>query len=115
MYPPVSAIYSHPRCTAIGERPKTACPFYASQNAGSTFAKSNLARNKHHPSHSSALLVRRAAATLAHVQAAVDVEHLAGDVAGFVAGKENDRGGDVAVTAEATERDHGLHLVFQFC
>src|SRR6202035_5419150 len=49
---------------------------------------------------------------LVHAQAAVDVEDLAGDVAGFVADEEDDGGGDVAVGAEAAERDHRLHFVF---
>ena len=60
------------------------------------------------------LLVFEQGIFLAHVQAAVDVQDLAGDVAGFVAGEENNRGGDVAVAAKAAERDHRLHLVFQF-
>ena len=34
---------------------------------------------------------------LAHVEAAVDVEDLAGDVGGFVAREENDGGGDIGV------------------
>jgi hypothetical protein len=46
-------------------------------------------------------LMADASETLAHVQAAVDVEDLASDVAGFVAGEEDDGGGDVAVGAEA--------------
>ena len=59
-------------------------------------------------------LMAHASETLAHVQAAVDVEDLAGDVGGFVAREENDGGGDFAVRAEAAERDHRLHFVFQF-
>ena len=51
---------------------------------------------------------------LAHVQAAIDVEDLPGDVAGFVAREKNDRGCDVAAAAEAAEWDHRLHFVFQF-
>jgi hypothetical protein len=54
----------------------------------------------------------RASENLAHVQAAVDVQNLPGDVAGFVAGEENDGGGDVAVGAKAAERDHRFHFVF---
>jgi hypothetical protein len=38
---------------------------------------------------------------LAHVEAAVDVEDLAGDVGGFVAGEEDDGGCDVGFGAEA--------------
>jgi hypothetical protein len=37
---------------------------------------------------------------LAHVEAAVDVEDLAGDVGGFVARKEDDGGGYVGFRAE---------------
>ena len=38
---------------------------------------------------------------LAHVEAAVNVEDLAGDVGGFVAGEEHDGGCDVGFGAEA--------------
>lgn len=39
--------------------------------------------------------------TLAHVEAAVNVENLASDVGSLVAGKEHDGGGDIGFTAEA--------------
>jgi hypothetical protein len=58
--------------------------------------------------------LRHATDNLAHVQAAVDVEDLAGDVAGFIAGEKDDGGGDVTVGAETAERDHRLHFVFDF-
>ena len=38
---------------------------------------------------------------LAHIEATVDVEDLAGDVGGFVAGEEDDGGSYVGVRAEA--------------
>src|SRR5579862_3379908 len=111
IFPPVSAIYFAPQVYSDRERPKTACPFYARCNAGSTLGAQNC--------NSSRICELRLPLfgqkkLLAHVQAAVDVEDLAGDVAGFVAGEEGDGGGDVAVGAEAAERDHRLHFVFQF-
>ena len=51
---------------------------------------------------------------LAHVHAAVDVEDLAIDVGGFVAGEEDDGGSDVAIETETAQRDHGFHFVFDF-
>ena len=51
---------------------------------------------------------------LTHVQAAIDVEDLAGDVCGLVAGEKNHGGGDFAVGSKAAERNHGPHFVFQF-
>jgi len=62
--------------------------------------------------HGLLLLKSHATENLAHVQAAVDVEDLASDVAGLVAGEEDDGGGNVAVGAEASERDHRFHFVF---
>jgi hypothetical protein len=50
---------------------------------------------------------------LAHVQAAVDAEDLAGDVGGFVAREEDDGGGDFSIGAEAAERDERFHFFLQ--
>src|ERR1700683_1115159 len=81
---------------------------------GQPLANLFLFRNEHYVFVTLHARETRAGGTLAHVQAAVDVENLAGDVAGFIAGEEDDGGGDVAIRAETTERDHGLHFVFYF-
>jgi hypothetical protein len=51
--------------------------------------------------------------TLVHVHAAVDVKNLAGNVASFVARKEDDRCGDFVVCAESAERDQRFHFFLQ--
>ena len=43
---------------------------------------------------------------------AVDVQNVAGDVGGFVAGQKNDRGGDVARRTHAAERNSRLQFFF---
>src|SRR5579883_1279848 len=47
---------------------------------------------------------------LSEVHAAVDVENVAGDIGGFVAGKEYDGGGNVAGTTHAAERNARLEV-----
>src|ERR1700683_1791346 len=81
---------------------------------GQPLANLFLFRNEHYVFVTLHARETRAGGTLAHVQAAVDVEDLAGDVAGFVAGEEDDGGGDVAVESETAQRDHRFHFVFDF-
>src|SRR5258708_1659260 len=50
--------------------------------------------------------------SLRQVHAAIDVEDVAGDVGGFVAGEENDGGGDILAGAHAAERN--AHFQFFF-
>src|SRR5258705_2172591 len=51
---------------------------------------------------------------LSQINAAVDVEDVAGDVGGFVAGEENDGGGDVLASAHASERNAYLQFFLHF-
>src|SRR5260221_6653755 len=46
------------------------------------------------------------------IHAAVDVEDVAGDVSGFVAGEEDDGGGDVFARAHAAERNAYFQFFF---
>src|SRR5882762_2020611 len=48
------------------------------------------------------------------IHAAVDVEDVAGDVGGFVAGEENDGGGDILAGAHAAERNAHFQFFFYF-
>ncbi len=56
---------------------------------------------------------RHSAGTLSDVHAAVYVQHLAGDVAGFIAGEELHGGADILGLAKALERYVGQHVGFQ--
>src|SRR6266481_1085643 len=51
---------------------------------------------------------------LRQIHSAVDVEDVAGDVGGFVAGEENDGGGDVLASAHASERNAYLQFFLHF-
>src|SRR5258708_2617102 len=51
---------------------------------------------------------------LSQIHAAVDVEDVAGDVGGFVAGEENDGGGDILAGSHAPEWDAHFQFFFHF-
>ena len=50
-----------------------------------------------------------------HAQAAVDVQHVAGDVAGFVAGQKNDGRGDLRVRPMRPSGMRASSASFTFC
>src|SRR5579864_189497 len=93
--PPISAIWNPRPLHTRGWDPKTTCPFYASAYAGSTLGD-NWCKNS------------------AHVHAAVHIEYLPCDIAGFVAREKHNRGGHISVRAKTPERNQRLHLVFDF-
>src|SRR3989441_3734324 len=53
---------------------------------------------------------RQRAAPLRHVYPAVDVEHVAGDVAGFLAGEKHNGRGDLGVGTHARSEEHTSEL-----